>query len=373
MSKELFALATYGKGQYQFKVVEKAICLRVARRAVKAAGYSAAFEQETGRRFSGTGPDRALLPPTVARRVDAALCKAIRKFPRKWKASPVGNVALDRPEADNLILNQGLDYLGAGTTNWGSLGAYCVLGSGTTTPATSQTGLDSEIVRTNNLLTSGTSTTDTVGTRTRALQRTYDFPAEMSEKTYAELGLSHTATTGNNLSTRALIDGGTVAVATGQQARVVYIVSITLGGNVVATPTSTTGWTAGLQGTSAHCTFNGLPSIASFGDVTTGAEGESKLALCASTTIPAFGTAFTPGTSAQASTSGLNAYTTGTYKRTRWAQWALASGVGTWRSLMVSTATASKNYAWCWMFDNAQTKDNEHVLTITWSMTYGRA
>ena len=51
MSKELFALATYGKGRYKIQVVEKAICLRVARRAVKAAGYSDAFEQAIGRRF----------------------------------------------------------------------------------------------------------------------------------------------------------------------------------------------------------------------------------------------------------------------------------------------------------------------------------
>lgn len=250
MSKELFALATYGKGQYQFKVVEKAICLRVARRAVKAAGYSSTFQQATGRSFSGTGADRSMLPPEIGRRVDSALCKAIRKFPRKWKASPVGNVALDRPEANNLILDQGLDYLGAGVTHWGSIGTYCVLGSGTSTPSTSQTGLDSEIVRTSNTIDIGTFTTDTVGTRTRAIRRTYDFPAETSGKNYAELGLSHSGTATNNLSTRALIDGGTVAVATGQQARVVYIVSITLGANAVMTPASSTGWTAGLQGPS---------------------------------------------------------------------------------------------------------------------------
>ena len=369
MSKELFALGSYGKGRYKMQVVEKAICLRVARRAVKAVGYSAAFEQATGRSFSGTGADRALLPPTVARRVDAALCKAIRKFPRKWKASPVGNVALDRPEADNLILNQGLDYLAGHIANWGTIGTYCVLGSGTTPPDVSQTGLVSEIVRTNNTLASGTFVTDTVGTRTRAIQRTYDFPAEMSGKVYAELGLSHSGTKTNNLSTRALIDGGTVTAATGQQARVVYTVSIILGANVVATPASSTGWTAGLQGTSAFCTFAGLPSLTQ-----SGVEYESSLTLGTASTIPTFGTSFTPITQVGASTSGLNAYTTGSYKRTRWAQWNLAAGVGTWRSLLINYSIGyPANTAWCWVFDNAQTKDNLHVLTITWSMTYGRA
>ena len=366
MSKELFALATYGKGRYQFKVVEKAICLRVARRAVKAAGYSSTFQQVIGRSFSGTGADRSLLPPEIGRRVDAALCKSIRKFPRKWKASPVGNVALDRPEADNLILNQGLDYLGSGTAHWGSIGTYCVLGSGTSTPSTSQTGLDSEIVRTSNTLAAGTFTTDTVGTRTRAMQRTYDFPAEISGKNYAELGLSHSGTATNNLSTRALIDGGTVAVATGQQARVVYKVIITLGANAVMTPASSTGWTAGLQGTSAHCSFADLPDIGS-----PGKSKEAGLVLATASSIPIFGTNFPYGTLANPSSSGLNTYSSGSYKRTRWVSWNLSSGVGTWRSLSFYGAPVV-GLGWCFLFDNAQTKDNLHTLTITWSMTYAR-
>lgn len=369
MSKELFALGTYGKGQYQFKVVEKAICLRVARRAVKSAGYAGAFEQATGRRFTGTGADREMLPPSIARRVDAALCKSMRRHPRAWRKSQVSNVAMDRPEADNLILNQGLDYLGAGTTNWGSMGTYCVLGSGTTAPAFTDTGLVSEIRRTNNLLTTGTSTTDDVPTRTRTLQRTYDFPAETSGQNYAELGLSHSATATNNLSTRALIDGGTVAVATGQQARVVYKIIITLGTNAVMTPTSSTGWTAGLQGTSAFCTFLLSPSIQSNGSVLVGVDGEYLLKLCTGSTIPSFGTDFTPGTVSASGSGALNSYSTGSYKRTRWCRWALSAGVGTWRSF----ALGANNRDWCFVFDNAQTKDNEHVLTVTWSITYGRA
>lgn len=367
MSKETFALATYGKGQYQFKVVEKAICLRVARRAVKAAGYSAAFAQATGRSFSGTGADRELLPPTVARRVDAALCKSMRRFQKKWEASPIGNVALDRPEAYNLILNQGLDYLGSGMANWGTIGTYCVLGSGTTTPSYADTGLDSEIVRTSNTLGTGSFTSGDVSTRTLTIQRTYDFPAETSGKNYAELGLSHSGTVTNNLSTRALIDGGTVSVATGQQARVVYKILITLGANAVMTPASSTGWTAGLQGTSAYCTFGGQPSIG-----VSGVDGQANLALCTGSTIPAFGTPFTPGTTSGGSGS-LDAYTTGTYKRTRTTIWSLTQGVGTWRSLIINTGTAGTAYAWCWVFDNDQTKDNLHTLTIIWSMTYGRA
>ena len=366
MSKELFALATYGKGRYKMQVVEKAICLRVARRAVKAAGYSAAFEQSTGRRFSGTGADRSLLPPEIGRRVDAALCKSMRRHPRKWKASPVGNVALDRPEADNLILNQCLDYLGSRTTHWGNIGTYCVLGSGTTAPAYTDTGLVSEIVRTANTLVSGTVVTDNLGTRTRTIQRTYDFPAETSGQNYAELGLSHDGAVTSNLSTRALIDGGTVAVATGQQARVVYKVLITLGANVVATPASTTGWTAGLQGTSAFCSFGFMEGINYAGWA-----NHNRLMLCTNPTIPTFGTEYPTGGGEGTSTaSWFLTYTYGTYKSTRQTTWGLAAGNGTWRALAMWAVPVQ---AWVWVFDNAQTKDNEHTLVVTWSMTYGRA
>lgn len=366
MSKELFALATYGKGRYKMQVVEKAICLRVARSAVKAAGYSATFEQSTGRRFTGTGADRALLPTSIARRVDAALCKSMRKFPRKWKASPVGNVAVDRPEADNLILNQGLDYLGSRKTHWGNIGAYCVLGSGTTAPAYTDTGLVSEIVRTNTTLEAGTGVTDNIGTRTRTIQRTYDFPAETSGQNYAELGLSHSGSVTSNLSTRALIDGGTVAVATGQQARVVYKVIVTLGANAVATPASSTGWTAGLQGTSAFCSFDYMERINYAGWA-----NHSMLMLCTNPTIPTFGTNYSTGGGEGTSTSNeFLAYTYGTYKSTRKSTWGLAAGNGTWRALAMWSAPEQ---AWVWVFDNAQTKDDEHTLVVTWSMTYGRA
>lgn len=376
MSNQLPNIGTTGKGIYQFKVVEKEICLRVARKAVKTAGYAAVFEQTSGRRFSGTGADRALLPPEIGRRVDSALRKSMRRYPGAWRKSPVGRVVIDRPKADNLILNQGLDYLAGNTTSWGTLGNYCVLGTGTATPAFTDTGLGTEIIRTNTTLSTGTDTTDDVGARTRTLRRTYDFPVEGSSSfpvgersghNYSELGLSHTATVTNNLSTRALITGGTVTAIVGQQARVEYSIVVTLGPNVVSTFASTTGWTAGLQGTSAFCTFGGTPNRGNAGVST-----NTRLALATSSTIPAFGTRFSSGTPSNSSAGGLNTYTTGSYKRTRWCSWGPAEGVGTWRSLFITTGSAETSEAWCWVFDNAQTKDDRHTLTIVWSMSYGR-
>ena len=377
MSKPLFNCATFGKGRYKLQVVERAICLRIAKKVVRSAGYEHAFELAHGHRFTGSGEDRMLLPAEIREKVDAALRKSMRRYPAQWRKAPVARIPVDLPEADNIILNQGLDYLGAGTAHWGNMGMYCVLGTGTATPAFTDTGLGAEIIRTNNELTSGTSTTDDVGTRTRTMRRTYDFPAEGSTSfaagersghNYTEIGLSHSAVVTNNLSTRALIASGTVTAVVGQQVRAVYSIAVTLGANTVSTPTSSTGWTAGLQGTSAFCTFGGTSDRGNGGNY-----AASKLLLATGSTIPSFGTSFSDGTTSNAGTSGLNPYTTGTYKRTRWSRWALAEGVGTWRSLEISTGFGPTQNAWCWVFDNAQTKDNLHVLTITWSMSYGRA
>jgi hypothetical protein len=380
MRKPLFNIGTSGKGRYKMQTVEKAICLRVAKKAVRSSGYSEAFQRSTGRVFNGTGSDRAILPREIGVHVDAALCKSMRRYPEKWRKSPIVSVALDRDEEDNLILNQGLDYLAAGTTNWATMGEYCVLGVGTAIPAVTDTGLATEIIRTSTKVSGSCNTTSNIGARTLTLRRTYDFPVEGSTSfpvgqrsghNYAELGLSHTSA-GTTLSTRALISGGTVTVLVGQQARVVYSIIITLGDNAVSTIPSSTGWTAGLQGTSAFCTFGGMPSVNSDGGSNAGVDGMAKLSLCAGSTIPSFGTPFTPGDTRASSSSVLNAYTTGTYKRTRTVTWNLTSGVGTWRSLIVDTGSIGTAYAWCWVFDNAQTKDNTHSLSITWSMSYGR-
>lgn len=363
----LFSFHTSGKGSYKWSTVEKAICLRVARRAVSNAGFDATFEQAHGHRFTGSGADRRLLPPEIQRRVDGQLVKSMRRHPAAWRSSSVARVAEDRPWAENLILNQGLDYLASRATWWAAMGAYCVLGTGTATPAITQTGLGAEVVRTNNLL--GTKTvTDDNSTRTRTISRTYDFPSESVNRNYTELGLSHTGTVASNLSTRALISGGTVTVLVGQQARVVYAIAVTLGANVVSTPTSTTGWTAGLQGISGFYTLDGLED----GYFSGGAAFVSNLALSTADAIPTFGTGFNPGVDGGCSSSGFDTYVTGSYTSKRWALWNINSGVGTWRSLFIPSGSIYTNLGWLWVFDNAQTKDNRHTLKINWSMSFGR-
>lgn len=110
-----------------------------------------------------------------------------------------------------------------------------------------QTGLTTEKTgagyRNNNYLTGAGNCGSTLSTNVLTHRRTYDFPIEVSDQNYAEVGFSHTATVAANCNSRALFSGGSVTVLTGQQLRVVYDFIVTL------SPTSTrskkfpvTGW-----------------------------------------------------------------------------------------------------------------------------------
>ena len=93
----------------------------------------------------------------------------------------------------------------------------------------SQVGLDNEIRRSGTYLTgAGNCGYEDIG-GTRKYQTTYEFPAEETNTTYNEVGFSHTGTPGANLNTRALLVGAPVTVVAGQQIRIVYFFSVTVG------------------------------------------------------------------------------------------------------------------------------------------------
>ena len=360
---ETFSINQGGKGRFKIQVVEREICREVRRKAVAELGIADGFRSLHGRNFSGSGDDLCLLAPAERQLVDAAVVASILAEPEAWNTSPE-HLIEDRAEQPNLILNQGLNNLASRACTWETFGGYCSLGTGTSTPAVTQTGLDTQVVRTNTLL-GGLGTTDDNATRTRTYSRTFDFPAEVSNQNYTEVGVSHAASGATSLNTRALISGGTVTVLVGQQARITYDISVTLAASFVFTPPAT-GWPVSpattVQATAAYCTLNAVTNF----------HNNSSLLICAGSTIPAFGTSFSTGGSAQASTSGFNAYTAGTFKSVRWARWELGAGNGTtWRSFVPETYPISNSFAV--VFDQAQTKDNLHTLTITWSITFGRA
>lgn len=139
-----------------------------------------------------------------------------------------GIIVQERPWARNLILDQGKNYWAGGTGSFAYLVRACAVGTGTTPPAASDTGLQSEAKRTTTYYTAsgGCGYSDTGATR--KLWRTFDFPIESAGVNYTELGWSYSDSAGSNLFSRALISGGTVSLTAGQSLRVVYELSITV-------------------------------------------------------------------------------------------------------------------------------------------------
>ncbi len=177
---ETFSINQGGKGRFKIQVVEREICRAVRRKAVAELGIADGFQDLHGWDFSGSGDDLLLLSPAERQLVDSAVVASILTEPEAWNASPV-HLIEDRAEQPNLILNQGLDNLASIACTWENFGSYCALGTGTSTPAVTQTALDAQVVRTNTLL-GVLGTTDDNATRTRTYSRTFDFPAEVSNR-----------------------------------------------------------------------------------------------------------------------------------------------------------------------------------------------
>lgn len=139
-----------------------------------------------------------------------------------------GKVVHERPFANNLILNQGKNQWGDGTGSFAYLVRACAVGTGTSAPAATDTGLQSEAKRTITYYTaSGGCGYSDVG-NTRTLRRTFDFSVESGAVNYSELGWSYSDSAGANLFSRTLISGGTVSLTSGQSLRVVYELAITV-------------------------------------------------------------------------------------------------------------------------------------------------
>lgn len=93
-----------------------------------------------------------------------------------------------------------------------------------------QTGLDSELERTNTYGTGGADNSVTVdpGTGRLTQRRTFIFPAETALRTYREVGWSPEHLSGNNLFGRDVLPGAGLTLAAGQQLKIVLDLVLTL-------------------------------------------------------------------------------------------------------------------------------------------------
>lgn len=214
------------------------------------------------------------------------------------------------------------------------------------------------------------------------LKRTFVFSAEGSPVVYNEIGWSHSGTGGANLFGRDIISGG-IALATGQQLKVVVELEITIGpSGPVAYSNVITGWTQ-----DGDCGVESIPAGSSFmsqvqssgattqnGPFEPSSSGDHKLIfLCTMSdaivakTQSALGMTGSLGSKQMAGDS----YVTGTFTRTFRGTFGIAEGnSAAIRSLVVTSFSQHRNFRV--LLDAAETKDSDHTLLLVYRLTWGR-
>ncbi len=249
-----------------------------------------------------------------------------------------------------------------------------------------QTGLTSESKRTSTYLTGAGNTGSSDSTNTRTYKWTYDFSAEVAPQNYTELGWSNSGSAGNNLNSRALISGGSVAVGIGQQLRIIYEIEWTDTANTSAAVTTTvTGWPVAPSvnqdgdmifnnpfggSNSVWSTLSTTGSSSINGGLEPMSPAAPSLNLGTGSTLPTFGNDYVPGTEQQLVTAN-DAYVSGSFRFTRTGTLALSSGNRTdWRGLCLRSGSGTRAMTLIW--DQNQTKANTHTLSLTWGFSWSR-
>jgi hypothetical protein len=124
----------------------------------------------------------------------------------RWLVKKDGQTIRESCTYSNLILDQGLDFVASYA--FADCFRYCVVGSGTTAPTKTDTGLANELRRTNNYSTAPESNGATLTNNVFKIFRTFIFSAHEAQVTYGEVGFSPIATAGNNLFSKALLKNG---------------------------------------------------------------------------------------------------------------------------------------------------------------------
>lgn len=160
---------------------------------------------------------------------------SLRPHEMHWQIlAPDGRILREAEQPiHNLVLNQTWDSLIA-QHGFSNLNNYAAVGTGSTAPATSQTGLVAEAARTNVGVSGQPDTTTLVSDGVYEITRYREFSeAQVGGLNLTEWGWSPVGTAGNNLMSRELFrDGGgtpiTLTLAADQRLRLIYKTRITL-------------------------------------------------------------------------------------------------------------------------------------------------
>ena len=230
-------------GQYSVERLESRRLRNIRRASASRHGDLPRFRAIHGREFNGGETDFLLLNPITRALVERDIVADITARPEAWQHPEVVEVRESRPVCSNLILDQGKNAWFTGATRINNFNLYCAAGTGTATPAVTDTGLGSELSRTGTMLTGAGNCGTSFGATSLTSRRTHDFPVEVANRNYTELIWSHAPEAAANANIRVLISGGTVTVLIGQQLRVVHDLTVNMGPTTEQTETlSITGW-----------------------------------------------------------------------------------------------------------------------------------
>lgn len=279
-----------------------------------------------------------------------------------------------------------VQYTPSGTVSSGEFTVY----------RTSQTGLTTETKRTANYLTGAGNCGGTLSGSVVSLKRTYDHTAEgVGGNTYWEIGFSNVVGAGSNLFSRIKL-ASSIPVLETQALRVVYVLNITITPTTsqsvtfnitnwpVAPATDTNGVESVIQPGLSGINTTGVTNPNGYNGTVAGGNSlepsvSSSIRIWLSTSSAALTTFAgsnanrSAGYTAQAVT--LNSYTALDFFRDKSTTFATGSANSTlWRSMGLANNNFS-NYAddsTEAVFDQAQTKDSLHTLTLTWRIRAGR-
>jgi len=269
-----------------------------------------------------------------------------------------------------------------------------VTGAEFTVYNTNQTGLVSEVKRSNTYLTGTPYCGTTIVGNVLEHRRTYDFTAEGGGTVnYTEVGVSWAAAGASTLFSRILLPGP-VPVLNGQQLRLVYQLNVTLAPSASAPKTAIiNGWpvspavtTDGDEQLQAYAvsTVSTLGLIQGiYGHYGNEPSTGSTIGVYLSTDASApaaFGVGSTRSANVAYTNMGKLSYTTGSYYQDKSATFAVGNGNRSdWNSMGFGAHSPNlyfcyqqANNAYVFVFDEAQTKANTHTLTLNFRWSWSR-
>lgn len=285
----------------------------------------------------------------------------------RYKLSVVrsdGSIARETPWFDNVITNGGLDLYGTNP----SLIQYCHVGTGSTVPAVTDTGLTTWLASTNTT-TTGSAVANGTSPYMAYTQVTYRFPAGTATGNLSEVGVGAASGNTSMFSHALILDGGgsptTITVLSTEALDVTYQIQnypplVDVGGSVTLSGTTyTTNMRSANAGGAGYWALGAGANALDSGGLSYGSAAYSTQTLGAITATPA-------GTSITAPAPVLSSYTNGNYYRDATINCGLtdvncAGGIG---SMTLVCGSVGRAALFQCSFTPVIPKDASHIMSL---------